>query len=152
MHARVSAKTRQLRLGRSLSARSATIARLATMEHLAVVRQTMALMREEELALRSISGSPTPNSMRSRMRRALGFLWTVALLSSPILLAWTVLAPLFSPESNRWLLCDRPPSLQSGGLSTSEGLKPFFESAELNILKLNPRSKEHEAVQNHRDR
>lgn len=152
MPARVSAKTRQLRLGRSLSARSAMIARLATMEHLAAVRQTMALMREEELARRSISGSPTQNSMQSRMRRALVSLWTVAPLLLLTLPVWIVLAQSFNQESSRWLLCDRPPSLQSGGLSTSEGLKLSFRSAELDILKLNPRSKEHETVQNHRDR
>lgn len=117
------------------------IARLVTTGRLAAARQTTASMREEELARRNISGSPTPNSMRSRMRRALASLWMVAPLLLLTLPVWIALAPLFSPELNRWLLCDRPPSLQSGGLSTSEGLKLSFRSAELNILKLIPRSK-----------
>jgi len=147
MPVRISAKTRQLRLARSLSARSATIARLATTEHRAVVWQMKLEIPEEQLAQRNTSGSVTPNSTRSQTRRVWVFLWTAALLLLLILLAWTALVQSSKQESSRWLLCGPTPSLQVGGLSTSEGLKLSFKSAELDISKLNPRSKKHETVQ-----
>lgn len=98
----------------------------------------MAQMREDQLAQRSISGFLTPSSTPLPTPHVSVLLWTTALLLLLILLAWTALAQLSSQESSKWSLCGQTPSLQSGGLSTSKGLAPYFKSAESSTSKSNP--------------
>lgn len=146
---RSSAKTRRRKLERSLSVRR-TKSDLWGITVLPAGAQLMTNQMYAAYGLRNTFGILTPNSMPSPMRRVWVRPLMVALSLSLILLVWTAHEQSSKRESSRWLLCGQLPSLQTGGLSMSEGLKPSFPSAELDITKFQPRSKKHEAVQSRR--
>ena len=147
MRHRVSARMKARRLARLLSAQRMKFVALVTTARHEAALQMIEVIREDLLVQRNTFGTVMRNLTPSPTPRGWVFLSKGALLLLLILLAWTALVQSSKQESSRWLLCGPTPSLQVGGLSTSEGLKPSFKSAELDISKLNPRSKKHETVQ-----